>query len=266
MGWFAFLKSIVFPMLKVNLAASFVRTVEGYCVRDAEDDLLPPFSSLTNDEDREKKARYRAPGTYNIVVNPSSFTDVEEYREFLDDMKPNSGSMLKGLPQRQQSMDSVQSRSSGGDFSDDPDIVILSKFEDDMGGLTNINTQYSRFVSSDTPTPSDSSCTSLSQHIEPGSAPSEAPNFLEVLYRDGVDNQLISHYNNFMRRSFAQVQRDSLGTLFGNDQTSAHQIIGQQAIGFPPVSDLYQNCTSCSIGPCSKVSTCYTVLASSGLT
>lgn len=223
-------------MLRVKLATSLIQTIDGYCVRDAEDDLLPPFSTLTNDEDREKKAEYRAPGTYNIVVNPSSFIDLEEYREFLDDVKPNLGSMLKDLPQRQQSLDSVQSRSSGEDFSDDPDIVILSKFEDDMGGLSNINTQYSRVVSSVTPTPSDSSCTSLIQHGEPASALGEAPTFLQVLHRDGVDQQLISHYNNFMRRSFAQVQRDSLGTLFGNDETSAHQIIGQQAVGFPPVS------------------------------
>ena len=225
-------------MLRVKLAASLIRTIEGYCVRDAEDDLLPPFSTLTNDEDREKKAEYRAPGTYNIVVNPSSFVDLEEYREFLDDVKPNLGSMLKNSPQRQQSLDSVQSRSSGEDFSDDPDIVILSKFEDDMGGLSNISTQHSRTVSSVTPTPSDSSCTSVIQHGEPISALGEAPSFLQVLHRDGVDQQLISHYNNFMRRSFAQVQRDSLGTLFGNDETSAHQIIGQQAIDFPPVSEL----------------------------
>lgn len=200
-------------------------------MRDAEDDLLPPFSSLTNDEDREKKAEYRAPGTYNIIANPSSFTGLEEYRTFLDDAKP-----LKEEPQGQRSMDGVQSWSSGGGaFSEDPDVVILSRFQDDVGGLSYINTHYSRFVGSLTPTLSDYSTIST-PHAETSSARSEAPTILQVLRRDRVDSRLISHYNNFMRRSFAQVQRDSLGTLFGNDNTSAHEIIGQKATGFPPVS------------------------------
>ena len=210
-------------------------------MRDAADDLLPPFSSLTNDEDREKKAEYRAPGTYNIVVNPSSFTSLEEYRDFLEDTIPNPRSILKGGPQRQQSMDSDQSWSSNEDFSHDPDIVILSKFEDDVRGVLNINTPCARLANSVTPTPSNSSCASVIQHMEMSTAPNEEPTFLEVLYRDGVDHHLITHYNNFMKRSFDQVQRDSLGTLFGNDNTSAHQILGQKAIEFPPVSDQLVN-------------------------
>ena len=48
-----------------------------------EKDILPPFSSLTNDEDRERKAELKPVGTYIVVVNPASFVNLEEYRDTL---------------------------------------------------------------------------------------------------------------------------------------------------------------------------------------
>jgi hypothetical protein len=42
-------------------------------------DELGAFASLATDEDRERKAECARPGTYNVVVNPSSFKHLPEY-------------------------------------------------------------------------------------------------------------------------------------------------------------------------------------------
>lgn len=41
---------------------------------------MPPFSVLTNDEDREAKAEFRVAGTCFVIVNPESFVNFEEYK------------------------------------------------------------------------------------------------------------------------------------------------------------------------------------------
>src|ERR1700754_2724477 len=60
-------------------------------------DDLPPFATLTTDEDREKKAERSSPGTYNVVVNQDSFQHLPEYtddpevkRELLSPMRRGS--------------------------------------------------------------------------------------------------------------------------------------------------------------------------------
>jgi hypothetical protein len=73
-------------------------------------DELGAFASLTTDEDRERKAECASPGTYNVVVNPSSFKHLPEYS---DD--------LKTLSPPQEPISSVPG---------DPNIVVLRQFED----------------------------------------------------------------------------------------------------------------------------------------
>lgn len=50
-----------------------------------EFDTLPPFATLTNDEDRERKALLRKLGTYHVVVNPASFAELDEYKSTGED-------------------------------------------------------------------------------------------------------------------------------------------------------------------------------------
>jgi hypothetical protein len=54
-------------------------------------DSLPPFTSLSTEEDWQRKAEHRPPGTYYVVANSSSFSDVEEYRQRDDDSRRSSG-------------------------------------------------------------------------------------------------------------------------------------------------------------------------------
>ncbi|EMC91412.1 hypothetical protein BAUCODRAFT_39585 [Baudoinia panamericana UAMH 10762] len=85
--------------------------------RPHQTDNLPPFARLTTDEDRERKAEGRRPGTYSVIATPDSFADLPEY--------VSSTSPVRRRP-------SVQSGSAslGSSFSSDPDTVVLERFEE----------------------------------------------------------------------------------------------------------------------------------------
>src|SRR5258708_7415101 len=97
---------------------------------DVVDDL-PPFASLTTDEDREKKAERSSPGTYTVVVNQDSFhylpkynDDPEVKRELLSPLRPGStATSLPGSAGRESAMEWVAVP--GG-----PNIVVLLRFKD----------------------------------------------------------------------------------------------------------------------------------------
>ncbi|ETI29066.1 hypothetical protein G647_01519 [Cladophialophora carrionii CBS 160.54] len=94
-------------------------------------DDLPPFASLTTDEEREKKAEKSSPGTYHVVVNQNSFQHLPEYnddpeikREMLSPIRRGSLATSQG---------SSLSREAGVEaipVSGDPNIVVLPRFED----------------------------------------------------------------------------------------------------------------------------------------
>ena len=223
-----------------------MHSVEGCQVHDLEDDFLPPFSVLTNDEDREKKAEYRAPGTYNIIVNPSSFTELEEYRESADEAA-SVNPVPEGADQQQQSPSSIPCRSSSKIPLDDPDVVILAKFEDDAGRAPVPNLRHAQSITSVTSSPSVSSCTVVTPHAESGGSfeeNSSAQNTLKVPPRRSEDQQLIAHFNNFVRPSFAQVHRDALGTAQDTDTLIAQDVLAKQATCFPPVGILFDPCST----------------------
>ncbi|GAB7355231.1 hypothetical protein MBLNU459_g5782t2 [Dothideomycetes sp. NU459] len=98
-------------------------------------DDLPSFSELTNDEDRERKAELQMPGTYNVIVNPGSFSNLPEYG--VTGTRARGASMNSG----RSSFDSHSSSSEasrGRTAVDDPNIVVLTKFEDVSMSLPNI--------------------------------------------------------------------------------------------------------------------------------
>lgn len=96
-------------------------------------DDLPSFADLTNDEDRERKAESKAPGTYNVIVNPQSFASLPEYGA-CPATRPRTYS-LQSIPSgptylNSPSASSEASRGGGGAITDDPNTVVLSRFED----------------------------------------------------------------------------------------------------------------------------------------
>ena len=95
------------------------------------EDTLPPFATLTSDEDREKKAEAQSPGTFHVVVNPDSFAHLPEYSDDPDD-SPNllaanrRGSIAISLASslsREVTQESFL-------VTEDPNTIIVSKFED----------------------------------------------------------------------------------------------------------------------------------------
>ncbi|KAL4808562.1 hypothetical protein BDV18DRAFT_135309 [Aspergillus unguis] len=86
-------------------------------------DLLPDFSMLTSDEDREKKAQGSVPGTYHVVVVPESFTRLPEYTEDALEHIPTNPYLSPLSEYSTDPMDEII-------ISDDPNVVILNQFRD----------------------------------------------------------------------------------------------------------------------------------------
>ncbi|KAL4975769.1 hypothetical protein BDW66DRAFT_160219 [Aspergillus desertorum] len=86
--------------------------------------LLPDFSRLTSDEDREKKAQGSAPGTYHVIVVPESFARLPEYTgDALETVPSNPYSSPLSEYSSYDPMDEVIT-------SEDPNVVILNQFRD----------------------------------------------------------------------------------------------------------------------------------------
>ena len=230
------LYSVILTMLiRGNLALSLVAEIS---IQDADDDFLPPFSSLTNDEDREKKAEFRAPGTYNIIVNPSSFMDLEEYRESNDYSNRAPGWKLSTLDQQdQQGKTAIIPNSQSSECpQEDPNVVILEKFEGDAAIMPVMNIRHvlsSTSVESSQPFSRQvSSRATLSPSFDE-TVPVQI--FLHKPPGKSDDSRLIAHFNNFVLPSIAQVHRDALGTKRDTDTLLVHEVLAQNAAHFSPV-------------------------------
>jgi hypothetical protein len=91
------------------------------------EDLLPPFSALRTDEDRERKAELQNPGTYHVIANPRSFVSLPEHR---DGSAPVSGSTLGSTYATFGPNDESDSYTGSIDDADDPNVVILKSFDE----------------------------------------------------------------------------------------------------------------------------------------
>lgn len=90
---------------------------------------MPPFSTLTTDGEREKKAQSRDPGTFVVVANLATFADLPEYwGEPLGDTHRGAGySQCEGH-------NNIPTSLTGSIIEqvDDPDVVVLKTFEDPL--------------------------------------------------------------------------------------------------------------------------------------
>ncbi|KAL2808675.1 hypothetical protein BJX63DRAFT_408488 [Aspergillus granulosus] len=106
-------------------------------------DLLPAFSTLTSDEDREKKAQGSVPGTYHVIVVPESFARLPEYtEETLEDVHSNPFASPVSDYSNYDPMDEVVS-------SEDPNVVILNRFRDSRKQVYPSRRSYTQSPESD---------------------------------------------------------------------------------------------------------------------
>lgn len=238
----SYVLTVLLQPISSTLAASLPRPFKRQ--RMSQDDLLPPFSALTNDEDREKKAECRSPGSYHLVVNPSSFAEFDEYRNNCHDRDSRKSTPSKGpgsehsdqlsIDQRQYNetnIDNINKTQTSGD----PDIVILKVFEDDTHKLVSPTSAVVQRLSSRTPTLSLPSSAGSAHRADYFRFSYDNTPLMRMAHKDGRDHQLVYYYKNYVHRHLAQVHRDSLGTSLETGALSAPDVFERQAASFLPV-------------------------------
>lgn len=180
------------------------------------------------------------------MVNPSSFTEFEEYnKDTRHDRKSPKSTPTKGPGSEHSDQFSSNNQTqcndpdgqifNGTQNSDDPDIVILKVFEDDTRRLGSPTSAVVQGRSSRTPTLSiPSSATSANRADHFRFAYDNTP-LMRMAHKDGRDHQLVYYYKNYVHRHLAQVHRDSLGTSLETGALSAPDVFERQAASFLPV-------------------------------
>lgn len=92
------------------------------------------FPSLTNDDDREKKASFHRPGTFNTVLRPRSFSSVTDYDDEQNQTASGSGQSPTQASRSEQQEPSKRRRSVHI-ISPDTNWVFLDKFEEEQRQL-----------------------------------------------------------------------------------------------------------------------------------
>ncbi|KAL5333749.1 hypothetical protein BJX70DRAFT_391932 [Aspergillus crustosus] len=177
-------------------------------------DVLPDFSTLTSDEDRERKAQGSVPGTYHVIVVPESFSRLPEYTEDAFEAVPsNPYSSPLSEYSSYDPMDEVTT-------SEDPNVVILNRFKDSRKQAYSSRPSYTQSPESDLGSNSISTAmmyTSL-QDISEGQV-SESVDF------DTFDLPLLDHFQNVV---WMQLIPGGHGYL------DAH-VFEQEVSNFPPL-------------------------------
>ena len=219
-------------MSRANKTDTFKRDFGLSYTNQAADDLLLPFALLTNDEDRERKAEYRAPGTYNVVATLESFANLKEYRGDASMVVRNRIATLDDILVDQQRANSLGSRKSSADISTDPDILILDDFEDNT---RRISASGSMSAQSRTHRTTPSPITSSGAITQRTDSPDHGTQLADIANLDGEDARLISFYQDFVCRHVLQVHNDSLGCPRDTGTRSVQDILETEAARFPPV-------------------------------
>ncbi|KAL1987628.1 hypothetical protein VTN96DRAFT_2869 [Rasamsonia emersonii] len=171
-------------------------------------DSMPPFSMLTSDEERERKAESSSPGTYHVIVNPDSFSGLPEYAdESADDLNISSLSLGRGSETSSRIGNSRRGERESSIETGDPNVVILSRFEDSTHRSPSSQWKKSRLSPA-------SDITAASSQAIPAQFPvdEKGPRPLDrMVSQGGQDERLLSHFRDVVWRQLIQGQstRDS---------------------------------------------------------
>ncbi|KAJ5582756.1 hypothetical protein N7535_001376 [Penicillium sp. DV-2018c] len=205
-------------------------------------DSLPPFSLLTSDEEREKKAVAFSPGTYHVVMTPDSFSSLPEYAD-------DSAEKSRSKPASECRSSATNSPTGGPNSersvgSEDPNVVILKTFED-VNRRSSSNGKLSR-VSPTSEISDPFGNLSLSPGF-PVALPSPDVKIEQMTFLDprldqqsqqSQDSKLFSHFRHVVwRQLFPHDHR--LDDSSGSDShfmTLSMDFLEQEAIHFPPLS------------------------------
>ncbi|KAH6694380.1 fungal-specific transcription factor domain-containing protein [Leptodontidium sp. MPI-SDFR-AT-0119] len=189
----------------------------------ALEDTLPLFSTLTTDDERERKAESQDPGTFVVVANLTSFADLPEYRdESIESIRRGSGySEHDGDNDEQNSLSS-----SLVEEADDPNVVILKTFEDP---IRTAPTQVPFRPAVIPIAPAQSNLSSDRQQLlrqDSSHSDSNTVSLLDAARQGGKNAELLHYY-----RTTISPQIIRIGKSQGDDD-----IFEVQAREYPPVS------------------------------
>jgi hypothetical protein len=168
------------------------------------EDLLPPFAALTTDEDRERKAELKDPGTYHVIANPRSFVSLPEYRDENAGSGSGSGSAYTNFDPD----DEIASHDGSLDGSEDPNVVILKTFDETPRRIP--------IISSNNPTSSTFPEISQVSGFHPPVSMAQTDirplgdssmSMLDVARSGGRDSRLLQHYRTAISPHIIQTAR-----------------------------------------------------------
>ena len=227
----------MFPLLHTtvvtNTYAASVPQREQSQDRSIED-ILPPFSALTTDEERERKAELKNPGTYHVVANLDSFVKLPEYRE---DNTPISGEGDAGNLTSPALVDEDDAPSSlSADpiaAADDPNVVILRVFEEPPR-KSSAQLSIRSTTNPVSPASSHGSVATTSRQTTQRSTQytdSQGLSMLDVARSGGRDAQLLQHYRTAISPYILRTQRPE-----GDED-----LFEIQARNYPPVTNSFSH-------------------------
>ena len=200
-------------------------------------DDLPPFATLTTDEDRERKAERTNPGTYNVVVNPDSFQHLPEYSDDPDIKSLRLSPLRRGsLAVSLASSLGKESPLDGTSSSGDPNIVVLPRFED----TTRRATAQWRDPRSPTSPLLLGSKIKIKEEEEETSTDllNATQTSIAAPVHEGQDSKYLVQFRNVVWKQLVQAEPESNET--NPNTTSSADVMEQVAAQFPPVSPFNQ--------------------------
>lgn len=185
--------------------------------------MLPPFSDLTTDEDRERKAELSAPGTYHVITNVNSFASLPEYR---DDLTATDEESLIISHTRLNSDNVEPSLDNILRNPDDPNVIILKDFEDFHTTLP-YHTTATQFVPAffHAPVVSNRGSRHSIGSNDTYSSQIRTVSMLDIARQGGKDADLLQHYRQTMSHKITEIE----STDGDEDMFEA------QARNYPPV-------------------------------
>jgi hypothetical protein len=183
---------------------------------------LPAFATLTNDEDRERKAETTLPGTYSVVVTPRSFADLPEYA-----IAAESSSARGQTSARQQ-------RRAGSGSSNrtrsDPNVVVLDRFED-LSPTTSL-------TSPSIPSIRQSNLPDTLQHMSlsiPSTSSASSQSSTPITHFPAAEGRLVAHFRRYI---VTRLVPKNIEDIYGVGSVPMRDIFEDEATRFPPVRSI----------------------------
>jgi hypothetical protein len=202
---------------------------------------LPAFATLTNDEDRERKAETNLPGTYSVVVTPKSFADLPEY------VVSSGDSSTRGQTSARRNARTASGSSNR--TSPDPNVVVLDRFEDLSPSTSLASPLIPQFRQVGLP----ETLQHMSLSMPPSSTtPSQAST--PVAFIPAAEGRLVSHFRRYI---VTRLVPKDIEDNYGVGSVPIRDIFENEATRFSPVSNILSIVDRADVADSREAPPCY---------